>query len=62
MSMGTKTGAMMAHLADALPMARLIVADSTMKARNSGMSGRPLSRSKPAPSTAKIKPRWVQLK
>ncbi len=62
MNIGMNTGAMMAHLAEALPMARLISAESITKAIISGMSPSPEASSNAAPFTAKIRPRLVQRK
>ena len=62
MNIGTKTGAMTAHLADALPISRLSADDSSTKASISGTPPRPEARSVSAPLTAMIRPRFVQLK
>ncbi len=62
MNMGMNTGAMMAHLADALPMTRLIRADTITNDTISGTSPSPAACSPSAPFTAKISPRLVHLK
>ena len=62
MNIGTKTGAISAHLADAEPMKRLMTAVSRMKLPNSGSADRPSDLSDSAPLTAMIRPSCVQLK
>ena len=62
MNIGTKTGAITAHFADALPMTRLISAESRTNASMSGMPPSPEARSASAPLTAMIRPRFDQLK
>ena len=60
--MGMKTGAMIAHFADALPMNKLIIADSTINASMSGICPNPDDFKIFAPSIAMINPRFVHLK
>ena len=62
MNIGTNTGAMTAHLADALPMKRLMSEDSTTNASMRGTPPSPEARSVSAPLTAMMRPRFVQLK
>ncbi|MPN36936.1 hypothetical protein SDC9_184448 [bioreactor metagenome] len=57
MNMGTNTGAMIAHFAEALPMNMLRNADSKRKARISGMPVKPIWLKNWAPSIATTKPK-----
>ena len=54
MNMGTNTGAITAHLAEALPMKRLINPDRTMNASMRGMAPNPKDLSREAPSMASV--------
>ena len=62
MNIGTNTGAISAHLAEAEPMKRLMNAVSRMKSTNSGKADRPSALRDSAPLTAMIRPSCVQLK
>jgi len=60
--MGMKTGASMAHLADALPISILMDAESMMKRIMSGISPIPEELIVSAPLMARIMPRLDSLK
>src|SRR5690606_7757310 len=62
MSMGTKTGAMIAHFADALPMNRLMKDETTTKDTINGSPSNSMALSAFAPVTARMIPRFDQLK
>jgi hypothetical protein len=61
MSMGTKTGAMMAHFAEALPMKRLMKADTRMKATRAA-AGEVDGLEEARAEMARMRPRFDQLK
>ena len=60
--MGTNTGAMKAHLAEALPIRRFSKADSNRKEIIRGMGPSPEACKLSAPLMARIMPRFVYLK
>ncbi len=62
MNMGMNTGAMIAHLALALPITRLIAAATNTKQSMSATGPRFAAFSTSAPLMAMIRPRLVQLK
>jgi hypothetical protein len=57
-NIGTNTGAITAHLADALPMNRSVVAENTTNATSMGVVPTPVAFSASAPSTAVTSPRF----
>lgn len=61
MNIGTNTGAINAHFADAEPIIRLTVAVSKIKRAKSSTADSPSALSPSAPFTAMIRPSWVQL-
>lgn len=62
MKIGTKTVAITAHFAEALPIKRLTDEVSRTKASMSAVPSRPDARNISAPSTATISPSLVPLK